>query len=100
MAHNMAAFSLFIVPIVLEKVLSPLLSPPVIYIHTSHTSTMIPACSFKMLPSICSIMESQPEYHNLESHTATVLYCHMLVTRHGVSIDNWIYWTLITRNYK
>lgn len=25
--------------------------------------------------------------------------CHMLVTRHGVWIDNFIYWELITRNY-
>jgi hypothetical protein len=29
-----------------------------------------------------------------------VLYCHVLVTRHRVWIGNWIYWTLITRNYK
>jgi hypothetical protein len=27
-------------------------------------------------------------------------YCHVLVTRHGVWIDKWIYWMLITRNYK
>jgi hypothetical protein len=26
-------------------------------------------------------------------------YCHVLVTRHVVWIDNWIYWTLITCNY-
>jgi hypothetical protein len=25
-------------------------------------------------------------------------YCHLLVTIHGVWIDNWIYWTLITSN--
>jgi hypothetical protein len=28
------------------------------------------------------------------------IYCHVLVTRHRVWIDNWIYWTIITRNYK
>jgi hypothetical protein len=28
------------------------------------------------------------------------LYCHMFVTRHGVWIDNWIYWRPITYNYK
>jgi hypothetical protein len=28
------------------------------------------------------------------------MYCHVLVTRHGVWIGNWIYWTLITRNYR
>jgi hypothetical protein len=27
-------------------------------------------------------------------------YCHMSVTRHGIWIDNWIYWTLTTHNYK
>jgi hypothetical protein len=25
---------------------------------------------------------------------------HMLVIRRGVWIDNWIFWTLITRNYR
>jgi hypothetical protein len=28
------------------------------------------------------------------------IYCHVLVNRHGVWIDNWIYWALITRNYE
>jgi hypothetical protein len=27
-------------------------------------------------------------------------YCHVLVTRQEVRIDNWIYWTLLTSNYK
>jgi hypothetical protein len=31
-------------------------------------------------------------------HLSTLF--HVLVTRHGVWIDNWIYWTLIVCNYK
>jgi hypothetical protein len=27
-------------------------------------------------------------------------HCRVFLTRHGVQIANWIYWTLITRNYK
>jgi hypothetical protein len=27
-------------------------------------------------------------------------YCHVLVTRHGVWIANWIYWTLVTHNHR
>jgi hypothetical protein len=27
-------------------------------------------------------------------------YCHVLMTRHGIWIDNWIHWLLITRNFK
>jgi hypothetical protein len=27
-------------------------------------------------------------------------YCHVLVTRHGVWIHYWIYWTLISRSYE
>jgi hypothetical protein len=41
--------------------------------------------------------DSQTEqWDKTENH----LYCHLLVTRRGVWIDNWIYRTLITRNYK
>jgi hypothetical protein len=29
-----------------------------------------------------------------------ITYCHALVTRHGVWIGNWIYWTTITRKYR
>jgi hypothetical protein len=29
-----------------------------------------------------------------------IMYCHMLVIVCGVMVYNWIYWTLITCNYK
>lgn len=32
--------------------------------------------------------------------SAHIVYCHMLVSRHGGWFDNWIYWTFITYNYK
>jgi hypothetical protein len=32
--------------------------------------------------------------------TLTLSYCHVLVNRHGVSIGNWVYWTLITHSYR
>jgi hypothetical protein len=34
------------------------------------------------------------------THWHWMYYCHVLVTRHGAGIDNRIYLTLITRNYK
>jgi hypothetical protein len=40
-----------------------------------------------------STTEIKYRVHSYDGH------CHVLVTRHAVSIDNWIYWTLITRNY-
>jgi hypothetical protein len=35
----------------------------------------------------------------LKLNTCIYVYCHVLVTIHGVWTDNWIFWTLITLNY-
>jgi hypothetical protein len=39
-------------------------------------------------------------YFRLSLKQAFIKYCNVLVTRHKVWIDNWIYWTLITSYYK
>lgn len=48
--------------------------------------------------------EESPWYfclnHILFSPKWTGIYCHTLVTRHRVWICNWVYWTLITCNYR
>jgi hypothetical protein len=36
----------------------------------------------------------------IEGYDLCDIYHHMLVTTHRVLIANWIYWTLITCNYK
>jgi hypothetical protein len=67
---------------------------------------MATKCS-KSTVVICH-MDSKTEMRNKVSPTVqstpinptTDASCHALVTRHWVWIDNWIYWTHMTFNYK
>jgi hypothetical protein len=48
----------------------------------------------KIMTKIC-LIHFLKQLHYLRVY----VYCHMLVTRHGVCIDYSIYWTLVIRDY-
>lgn len=37
---------------------------------------------------------------DMHLHTEPDGYCHVVVTKHGICVDNWIYWTPLSRNSK
>jgi hypothetical protein len=64
-------------------------------INTSGAETSIPAKYSKL-----GLKTEYPVCGFLIPSKQILRYCHDLVTRHGVWIGNWIYWTRINRNYK
>jgi hypothetical protein len=70
-------------------------SPPLIPV-LNHINVAYKLCSFKIyfnnitLPSTLKYLSKRKKICRI--------YCHVLVTRHGVWIGNWIYWKLINYN--
>jgi hypothetical protein len=45
-------------------------------------------------------MESKFQIHGqIHAHILKVATCHVLLTRHRIWIDKWIYWTFVTCDY-
>jgi hypothetical protein len=73
--------------------------------HASSTkfSTMEAATDIRNLPDLsCSLLSHVwPGEGHATPCSLVHTYCHVvIVTRDGVWIGDWIYWTLNTRNYK